>query len=150
MAIGSLCSRSNSSQIQDVIRAVWDAAREMGVTWLHGFGVKRSPHVLSREMRRKLESRDSAAVYYLSSKHKSVRADWRKQRNGQTSRFPPDRAGKRLAISLFVDELTDAALRWRQVQDEVAEAMCCLTDDEIDNGLVAAYEEEMFWDGMNE
>jgi len=62
MAVGSMCTRSNTAEIADLVIGVHAAATRAGVKQLHFFGLKRSDYL--RPVQYLIHSQDSAAVYY--------------------------------------------------------------------------------------
>lgn len=142
MAIGSLCVRKDEEEILSVVRAVHEAAIEMGVTRLHGFGLKITQN--QRELNRLLYSRDSAVVYW--ARNRRQRRRWERERGGKSTYFAPTRRHKRLAVRDFAATAADDGFRWTARQDYLAETCCLLDSDEVDNGLLMALDEEQAYE----
>lgn len=140
MAVGSMCTRSNSSEICEVFTAVYQAAMQLGVKRLHAFGLKQSAKL--HPIHKMIYSRDSAVLYFSHRLQKK----WERDRNGRVTKFAPSRNAKREAIGQFVADLYGNAFRWNQAQEHLA-IQCCLVDnDEVDHGLILHYEEDTSYD----
>lgn len=140
MAVGSMCTRSNSSEICEVFTAVYQAAIQLGVNRLHAFGLKQSAKL--HPIYKMIYSRDSAVLYFSHRLQKK----WERGRNGRVTKFAPNRDAKYEAIEQFVADLYGNAFRWNQVQEHLAIYCCLLDDDEVDHGLVLYYEEDTGYD----
>lgn len=103
MAIGSMCTRSNTAEIAELVAAVHTYAARLGVQRLHAFGLKRSEYL--DPVQHLIYSRDSAVLY------KAPTAEIKRQWNGR--QYASGRAEKRQAISYFTSDLTRRGMVWQ-------------------------------------
>lgn len=102
VAVGSMCTRSNTREIAELFKGISDYARSMGVARLHAFGLKRSPYLA--EINNTIYSRDSAVAYFANNRQTRREMDGR--------RFPRGRDEKRRLAKEFLDGLTAKGFTW--------------------------------------
>lgn len=102
MAVGSMCRRISSQELNNLIPGIYHHARNHGVERLHFFGLKLSPDLKS--LQEYIYSRDSA----VALDDYDIRL--RKQRNGR--RFPRGQKEKKAVFFSFIDRLNDLNLRY--------------------------------------
>lgn len=104
MAVGSMCRRINTAELNELIPGIYYAARRFGVKRLHYFGLKLSLDLLP--LARYIYSRDSAVA--LDSYDKAARA----LREGR--RWPRGQDEKRQAFTSFLERLTKLNLQYQR------------------------------------
>lgn len=102
MAVGSMCRRTDSAEIQNIISVLGKEARRHNVTKLHYFGLKLSPDLAP--VSDLIWSRDSAVA--LDSYSQSLRDE----RDGR--RWPRGQQEKRAAFMDFLSRLDGLRLRY--------------------------------------
>lgn len=103
MAIGTLCNRSRSSEITEIIGQVYLEAVKYGVERIHLFGVKQTPYL--ERVRHMIYSQDSAALFFAPND--KVKAEW----DGR--RYARGAAEKRQAVGYFLDRLSKHNYIWK-------------------------------------
>jgi hypothetical protein len=102
MAVGSMCQRTNSKELSELIPGIYHAAQRLGCTKLHFFGLKLSPSLeIYDEM---IYSRDSAVA--MDSYDNEVRA----RRDGR--RFPRGQVEKQENFEMFLSRLDNLGLKY--------------------------------------
>lgn len=102
MAVGSMCRRMSSEEINEIVPGIYHAAQQAGAKRLHFFGLKLSPDL--QPVQRYIHSRDSAVA--LDSYCPVLRA----KRNGR--RFPRGQREKREAFSSFLQRVVGLGLQY--------------------------------------
>ena len=100
MAVGSMCRRISTPELNRLIVGVYHAAQRVGVKRLHFFGLKLSSDLVPLE--RYIWSRDSAAVL------DAYDDELRKRRGGR--RWPRGQAEKQKAFMAFLARLSELGL----------------------------------------
>lgn len=102
MAVGSMCRRLSSAELNVLIPGIHEHARQAGVKRLHFFGLKVDRAL--DDLREFIYSRDSAAI--LDDRNKELRA----RRNGR--RFPRGQDEKRAVVEHFCSILDEMELKY--------------------------------------
>ena len=103
MAIGSMCRRISTAEINRLIPGIYHAAQQAGAKRLHFFGLKLSPDLIPLE--KYIWSRDSAVAM------DDYDNELRKQRGGR--RWPRGQKEKRAVFMAFLNRLATLNLRYR-------------------------------------
>lgn len=104
MAVGSMCRRLSSRELNKLIPGITEHARDAGVERLHYFGLKVDRALL--DLDEFIWSRDSAAI--LDDRAPDLRA----ARGGR--RFPRGQEEKRLVVERFMETLDEFKLSYRR------------------------------------
>lgn len=102
MAVGSVCNRSNDSELEQLIIPLVQYATEAGIERLHFFGLKLSRQ--AEHLYHYIDSRDSAAVLYAAT------AEMKRRWNGR--RWAKGQEEKREAFEYFLTKASDYHLLW--------------------------------------
>ena len=102
MAVGSMCRRLSSAELNILIPGIYEHVRQAGVERLHFFGLKVDRALTP--LRQFIHSRDSAAI--LDSRCNVLRA----QRDGR--RFPRGQDEKRIVVEHFCSTLDEMELKY--------------------------------------
>jgi hypothetical protein len=102
MAVGSMCRRISDEELGQLIPGIYYAAKRMGCTKLHFFGLKLSPALEAYD--EMIYSRDSAVA--MDSYDNEVRA----KRGGR--RFPRGQAEKQENFEVFLNRLDGLGLNY--------------------------------------
>ena len=102
MAVGSMCRRLSSPELNRLIPGIYSAARRAGCERLHFFGLKLSPDL--EPLKEYIWSRDSAVA--LDAYNPELRA----QRNGR--RWPKGQAEKKKVFIDFLGRLDSLSLQY--------------------------------------
>lgn len=105
MAVGSMCRRASSSELERLLPALHDYAKSLGVYWLHLFGLRLSRQV--RAVSAYIWSQDSAAVFFAADR--KTREEW-------GGRFPKTVMQKQAAFVFFWARVADSELLYRDGQ----------------------------------
>jgi hypothetical protein len=103
MAVGSMCRRINTEELNRLIPGIYHAAQQVGVKRLHFFGLKLSPDLIPLE--KYIWSRDSAVAM------DDYDNQLRQQRSGR--RWPRGQAEKEQVFNAFLGRLDKLNLRYR-------------------------------------
>ena len=103
MAVGSMCRRISTKELNHLIPAIYDRAGEYGAQRLHYFGLKLSPDLIPLEQF--IFSRDSAVIY------DTYDSELRDKRDGR--RWPRGQEEKREAVESFLKAASEMGLSYR-------------------------------------
>lgn len=103
MAVGSMCRRISTDEINKLIPGIYHAAHKAGAKRLHFFGLKLSPDLIPLD--RYIWSRDSAVSM------DDYDSELREQRGGR--RWPRGQNEKRAVFMAFLNRLSELNLRFR-------------------------------------
>jgi len=103
MAVGSMCRRISTPELNRLIPGIYYAARQAGAERLHWFGLKLSPDLIP--LGRYIWSRDSAVAL------DDYNGELRRQRGGR--RWPRGQYEKRAAFNAFLNRLDSLGMRYR-------------------------------------
>lgn len=103
MAVGSMCRRISTEEINKLIPGIYHAARQAGAKRLHFFGLKLSPDLIPLE--KYIWSRDSAVAM------DDYDSELRRQRDGR--RWPRGQKEKKAVFMAFLNRLAELNLRFR-------------------------------------
>jgi hypothetical protein len=101
MAVGSMCRRISTEELNRLIPGIYSAAAQAGVRRLHFFGLKLSPDLVP--LSQFIWSRDSAVAM------DSYSPELRRQRGGR--RWPRGQAEKKAVFEEFLSRINDLGLR---------------------------------------
>lgn len=102
MAVGSMCRRISSKELQVLIPGIYEYAKQAGVKRLHFFGLKLDPSL--KDLSEYIWSRDSAVSLF------SYDPKLRAQRNGR--RWPRGQEEKKVSFYDFLGRLNGLGLKY--------------------------------------
>lgn len=104
MAVGSMCRRISTPELNDLIPGIYQAARRAGCQRLHFFGLKLSPDLIPLGCY--IHSRDSAVAL------DDYDDELRQQRDGR--RYPRGQREKQAVFEAFLGRLDQLELQYRK------------------------------------
>lgn len=109
MAVGSMCRRISTEEINRLIPGIYESAQQAGVKRLHFFGLKLSPDLIP--LSQYIWSRDSAAVL------DAYDPELKRQRNGR--RWPQGQQEKEAVFKAFLDRLKAMDLKYTNYREMI-------------------------------